>query len=136
MIAAALGYDVHDKALRISEETPSPLIMKTHCRTSLIHVQPHEVCGIHQKAVAIVSGKPVISHDFIACLGVHEPRDEIKIYATTTTRKPSIHMEMLQGTFNDTATISLVVNCIPFMLQTTPGLKTMLDVPVRYWPKP
>jgi 2,4-diaminopentanoate dehydrogenase len=79
--------------------------------------------GLHQVALGVTGGQPVIELDLTLAVGVTNAYDEITLYGDTVlkTRIPG-------GVHGDAATAALVVNSIPRITQAAPGLMTMADL--------
>lgn len=131
MIAVGLGYDLKDKDLRIEESVPEPIIAKSDVKTEFVEVKKGNPSGVYQYAYCFYKGRKIVSLDFKASVETEESYDSIKVFEKGKT-DPAIYLKVIGGIFGDRATISMVVNCAPFLLETSPGLKTMLDVPPRY----
>lgn len=131
MIAEGLGYDLNDKDLKIEESVPEPIIAKTDVKTKFVEVKRDNPSGVHQYAYCSYKGRKIVSLDFSAAVDIEESYDSIKVFEKDKA-EPTIYLKAIGGVFGDIATISMVVNCAPFLLETSPGLKTMLDVPPRY----
>ena len=98
---------------------------KIDVETEAIEVKPDQVGGISQLARAIIRGKEVITLDLQAYVGAEEEYDSIIIEGT-----PIIHGKISPGVHGDLATVAIVVNSIPKVINAEPGLMTMKDLPV------
>jgi hypothetical protein len=124
MIAAALGWPID----RI-QETREPIISTVQRATPFVTVSPGHVAGCVHKAIACRGGQPVITlihpqqiHPQVAGI---ETGDRIEILGTPNVRFAS-RPEIPGGQ----GTIALAVNMIPHVLNATPGLHSMADLPV------
>lgn len=131
MIAVGLGYDIQDKDLKIEESIPEPIIAKKDIKTEFVEVKKGNPSGVYQYSYCSYKGKKVVTLEFRAAVDIEESYDSTKVFEKGK-NEPTIHLKAIGGVFGDSATVSMVVNCAPFLLETTPGLKTMLDVPPRY----
>ena len=61
--------------------------------------------------------------------GADNPRDEIDIEGL-----PPVHLEIKGGIQGDQATAGVILNAVPLVVAHTPGLVTMLDLPVLRGP--
>ncbi len=120
MIAHALGWKL-DKV----EEVCEPVVAEKHVETQYFKVEPGFVRGLHQTVTGFMDGKEVIRLTIHAALGEENPRDEIFI-----TGEPDIHLIIYGGLHGDIATVSVTANMAPIVINATPGLKTMIDLPV------
>ena len=120
MVADALGW----KLDRITDEI-QPRIATETVASEFLAVDPGYVCGIIQDGVGYREGRPVITLHMEAYLGAPESYDAVEI-----TGSPALKMKIAGGIHGDIATTSMVVNSIPKILDVTPGLHTMRDMPL------
>ena len=120
LIAKALGWSLDEV-----QETIEPVIADRPLASEFIRVEPGQVAGLHQLARGLVGGREAITLDLWMVLRAHNPRDEVHIEAI-----PPIHMVIPGGTHGDRATVGVVVNSIAQVVAASPGLKTVLDLPV------
>ena len=120
MIGAALGW----KLERVLEKI-TPVISRKRVRTEYALVKKGNVAGVHQVASGTVAGKERIVLDLRMYAGAGNPHDSIRIEGV-----PPIHMTIRGGIQGDQATAAIVSNAIPNTLASTPGLKTMIDLPI------
>jgi hypothetical protein len=109
MIAGALGWKLD----------------KIEVETKAIEVKPGQVAGFKQLARGIRRGMDAITLDLQAYVGAEEEYDSIIIEGV-----PSIHGKISPGVHGDLATVAIVVNSIPKVINAEPGLVTMKDLPV------
>ncbi len=124
MISDALGLCV----TRI-EESREPIISTVYRETAHVKVAPGMVAGCAHVAVGYAGDKPVLKlvhpqqiHPHLEGQGTG---DYINIYG-----KPEIHMSTGPEIAGGIATMGVAVNMIPHVVAATPGLKSMLDLPV------
>lgn len=120
LIAEALGWKLDE-----IQESIEPVVADRPLSSDFIRVEPGQVAGLHQRARGLVEGREAITLDLWMVLRADEPRDEVWIEAV-----PPIHMVIPGGTHGDRATVGVVVNSIPQVVAASPGLKTILDLPV------
>jgi 4-hydroxy-tetrahydrodipicolinate reductase len=124
MIAATLGWDIE----RI-EETREPIVSQRHRETPFITVEPGQTAGCLHTAQAFSRGKPVIT--LVHPQQIHpeiegiETGDSVKITGT-----PNIRLAGTPEVPGGIATMAIAVNMIPRVLNASPGLHTMADLPV------
>ena len=121
MIAAALGWKLDE----IKEFPPEPVIAEKEIVTSYITVKPGYVAGLKSFAHGIKDGKPVIILEFISHAAVEEEYDAVSIEGT-----PRIYEKIAGGVHGDLGTVAVVINMIPKVLNSEPGLFTMKDMPL------
>jgi 4-hydroxy-tetrahydrodipicolinate reductase len=124
MIAGALGWAVE----RI-DETREPIVSQVRRETPFVKVEPGRVAGCLHIAVAYQRGTPVITlthpqqiHPQLA--GV-KTGDTIEIFGT-----PHVRLAGSPEIPGGQGTMALAVNMIPRILAASPGLHTMIDLPV------
>jgi len=120
MIASGLGW----KLERI-DEVVEPKLADSPVSSEYLKVEAGQVAGVNQTATGVVDGKPLIVLNLQAYLGCPEPREWIVIEG-----KPKIDLTIKGGVHGDIATASVIINSIPRVLNSKPGLMTMKDLPV------
>jgi len=120
MIAAALGWQLD----RITDEV-RPKIAAATVSSEFLAVDPGYVSGIIQDGVGYRHGTAVIAMHMEAYLGAPESYDEVRVKGV-----PNLTLRIPGGVPGDIATASIVVNSIPKVLASRPGLQTMKDLPV------
>ncbi|NIM13955.1 MAG: dihydrodipicolinate reductase [Candidatus Aminicenantes bacterium] len=120
MIAHRMGW-----VLERYEETIEPVIVEEQIETGLLTIKKGDAAGIHQIARGYVNGQERITMIFRAAIGEPEPRDIIEIDG-----EPPIVSIIKGGVNGDIATCAIVINAVKQILQASPGLKTMVDLPV------
>jgi len=121
MIAAALGWKLDE----IKEFPPEPVIAEKEIATSYTTVKPGYVAGLKSFAHGIKNEKPVIILEFISHAAVEEEYDAVLIEGT-----PRIHEKIIGGVHGDLGTVAVIINMIPKVLNSKPGLLTMKDLPL------
>ena len=120
MVASALGWQLDS----ITDDV-RPQIAEAPVASEFLAVDPGYVSGIVQDAVGYRHGTPVITMHMEAYLGAPEPYDEVRLQGI-----PPLTLRIPGGIPGDVATASIVVNSIPKVLSSRPGLRTMKDLPV------
>jgi 4-hydroxy-tetrahydrodipicolinate reductase len=120
MIADAMGWTLD----RITDDIEAKLATVT-ISSEYLAVDPGYVAGIIQDGVGYRKNEPVIKLHMEAYLGSPETYDSVEIEGS-----PNLSMKIAGGIHGDVATASIVVNSIPKVLQATPGLHTMRDLPL------
>jgi len=120
MIADSLGWTLD----RISDRV-EPKLAHVTISSEYLAVDPGYVCGIVQEGVGYRKKEPVIRLYMEAYLGAPDPLDAIEIDGS-----PRLSVRIPGGIHGDTATAALVINSIPKVLEASPGLHTMLDLPL------
>ena len=120
MIADALGWTLE----RVTDEI-APKIATQTVSSDFLTVDPGYVCGIVQRGVGYRHGRPAITLRFEAYLAAREAYDAVRIQGS-----PPLVVKIEGGVPGDIATASIVVNSIPKVVAASPGLHTMVDLPI------
>ncbi len=105
-------------------ETLEPVIADTDIDTGYKPISKGMARGVYQTGRGFVGGTEVITLTFRAAVGEPESYEQIEIEGD-----PPIKSRIPGGINGDTATCAITLNTIPAILKTTPGLKTMADIP-------
>lgn len=120
LIAGAMGWD-----LDRSDETLEPVLASSTITAGYKPIKKGSPAGVEQIGTGYVGDKEVIKLVFRAAVGEEKSYDKITIKGL-----PNVTTEIEGGVNGDVATCAITVNAIRSITKTTPGLKTMLDVPV------
>jgi 4-hydroxy-tetrahydrodipicolinate reductase len=120
MIADAVGW----KLDRITDDV-LPKVAESTVASDFLAVDPGYVCGLLQDGVGFRNGEPVITMHMEAYLGAPESYDSVEIDGS-----PALKMRIAGGVHGDVATTSIVVNSLPKVIEASPGLHTMRDMPI------
>lgn len=83
------------------------------------------VLGLHQVAVVRAEGEIKVELDLTMAVGVSDPSDRIEIAGD-----PPVNLVVSGGFHGDRATVGCVVNAIPFVIMASPGLQTVVTLPL------
>jgi 4-hydroxy-tetrahydrodipicolinate reductase len=121
MIAAALRWDLD----KITVDTVEPVVAQRQVESDAIKVKKGQVAGLKQTARGVMKRKDAITLDFQAYIGAKDEHDSIVIEGL-----PPIHQTISPCVHGDHATVAMIVNMIPKVMNAHPGLLTMKDLPV------
>jgi 2,4-diaminopentanoate dehydrogenase len=125
MVSDALGLDVAEIS-----ETIDPVVAREPVKTQFLEVAPGQVAGVHQIARGYAAGgAEKIYMELQMFVGASDPHDTVEIKGN-----PSLTLTIPGGTHGDIATASVVVNCIPAILDAPAGLRTSRDLPMCFLP--
>lgn len=129
MIDAALNLGLDE----IEELPPEAVIAKRKVTNSFTTIHKGEVLGLTSVGVGKRNGELVVTLDFQAYAEATPQYDEVIIEGL-----PRIHQRIEGGVQGDQGTIGMLLNLIPIVINESPGLKTMKDLPVprntmRFW---
>lgn len=121
-------FDTLGRELVDFESDVEPVLAQNRVETGHVTVQPGQVKGLRQVAVGYAEEGEFVRLTFLASLEAEDEGDTVKI-----TGDPNLEVK-LHGTNGDIATVAIVVNAIPPVLASMPGLVTMRDIPiVTHW---
>jgi len=121
MIAGALRWQLD----KIRVDPVKPVIAEKNVASEAIRVTRGQVAGLKQCAHGMVGGKERITLDFQAYIGAEKECDAVTIDGV-----PPIRQKISPCVHGDLATIAVIVNSIPKVINATPGLVTMKDLPI------
>lgn len=120
LIAKAIGWNLDE-----NRESLDPVIAGDKITNGYKPIEKGSPAGVEQVGSGFVDGKEVIKLVFRAAVGEEKSYDRITIKGL-----PNIITEIEGGLNGDVATCAITVNAVQSVTRSTPGLKTMLDVPV------
>ncbi len=120
MVAAVNGW-----VLDGADETLEPVIAGSDVRLGDEIIRRGSALGVEQKASGYAAGEEVINLVFRAAVGEKETYDSIQIEGI-----PSFISRIPGGINGDIATCAVTVNAVRSVVGASPGLRTMIDVPV------
>ncbi len=122
MVADGLGLTVEEIT-----ETIQPVIAKETVKSEYLEVGAGQVAGIHQVACGLAGGKEKVYLELQMYVGAKAPSDTVEL-----TGEPNLKLTVPGGIHGDFATAAVAVNCIPAMVEASPGLRTSRDIPMSY----
>lgn len=120
LIAAAMGWKLDEIS-----ETLEPVFAKQKITSGYKPIEKDMPAGVEQIGSGYLDGKEVIKLIFRAAVGEKKSYDRITINGL-----PNIQTEVEGGVNGDVATCAITVNAVKSIVTCSPGLKTMLDIPV------
>ena len=124
MIADGMGVKL-DKV----EQSQEPIMSSTHRETDYVTVEAGNLAGVRQRAFGYEGDKLFIEMDHPQQVKPQieniNTGDYIQIKGT-----PDINLQITPEIPGGIGTIAMAVNMIPHVINSEPGLKTMLDLPV------
>ncbi|WP_040211526.1 2,4-diaminopentanoate dehydrogenase, partial [Clostridium polynesiense] len=126
LVSKALGMEIDE-----IEEIREPIISKTYRRTEYVEVKPGMVAGCRHIAYGKFKGETIITMEHPQQVNPEleniKTGDFIEILG-----EPKISMAITPETPGGTGTVALAVNMIPLVISASPGLKTMIDLPLPH----
>lgn len=125
MVAGALGWQLNDV-----QQTFSPIVSLKERRLPCgITIEPGTLSGYHQTVEGIYGNQPVMTFNYVC--DVFPEMDGLKPHdVIVMTGIPSLSFVVEGGIPGAVATTAMTVNMIPQVMNATPGLKTMTDLPL------
>jgi 4-hydroxy-tetrahydrodipicolinate reductase len=121
MLSQATGLQVDE----IKELPPEAIISDMERSLTFTDIKKGNVAGLRSVAIGRRNGKNVITLEFVSNANVKRPYDEVEIDG-----EPPIKERIQRGVHGDVGTVGMVFNAIPKVLNSAPGLVTMLDLPL------
>jgi len=118
-IAERLGWK-----LDRNTESLEPVIADEPVDTGYKPISKGMACGVQQVGRGFVGDREVITLNFRAAVGEPESYDQVYIDA-----EPPIRSRIAGGVNGDIATCAITLNAVRSILQSSPGLKTMAQIP-------
>lgn len=119
-IADAVGWELDH-----TEDVITPVVSHQEVNTKDLNIPEGNAIGVRQEGRAYFKGEERIKLIFEAAVGTGVSYDEVNIVG-----EPNICSRIEGGVHGDVATCSIVLNTIPHIINATPGLKTMKDLPI------
>jgi len=125
MITDAIGWKLSEKV----RQTQEPIVTKVPRKTKYVEVAAGDVAGCNMNGFGYVDGQVKVEM-------IHPQQIEPQLEGTDTgdyvTIKgtPDINLSIKPEVPGGIGTIAMCVNMIPQVINASPGLKTMLDLPV------
>jgi 4-hydroxy-tetrahydrodipicolinate reductase len=123
LVARGLGWKLDPV-----EERILPQMAVKSVRTKYLTVKAGQVAGIHHTCRGFRDGKEVLSLDLKMFVGARKPYDQVVIDGV-----PPIRLRFEGGVAGDQATIGMLLSMAPLVAGASPGLKTMLDLPLPHF---
>lgn len=118
LVSAGLGFGCEE-----FEEAIDPF-MATKALDGPVPVDVGRVAGVSQVARGFSAGREVVTLSITLALGAPDPHDLIQLEGD-----PPIQLRVDGGVAGDRATAWSIVNCIPAVVTSEPGIVTVLDLP-------
>ena len=122
MVGNGLGVEFES----VTDETIEPIVADRVIRTQYLEVQPGQVAGVHQT----IYGKGRI--DVSLELRMYVGAEAVAADKVIVRGVPDVEMTIKDGVHGDRATAAMVVNSIPRIMQSRPGVLTMDDIPISF----
>jgi len=118
-IADRLGWKLDRR-----EETIEPVIADEDIHSGYKPISKGMARGVHQVGKGFLGDREVITLTFKAAVGEPESYERVLIEG-----EPNIDSRITGGINGDIATCAITLNAVRSVLQASPGLRTMADIP-------
>ena len=120
MIADAVGWELDE----IKVDQVQPVVLDHNAASDAIDVPKGHNAGSMQMAYGMKGGEALITMDFKAYIGAPDEFDSVTIRG-----EPPINERTSPCVHGDFGTIAITSNMMPQVINSDPGLKTMVDMP-------
>jgi hypothetical protein len=120
LLGAGLGFK-----LDTIEQGVEPIVAKSEVRVGDRVIPEGKVLGLRNTGTGVCRGETLVTMDFQAYFGCESPMDEVILDSS-----PPMHLQIPGGAHGDLATAAMLINAGVRLLETGPGLKTMLQIPL------
>jgi hypothetical protein len=121
LIAHSFGHRIENIL-----ESAEPIVARKPIETAFLRIRKGQTCGVHQRAEAFIRGKFRVSLDLKMYLDANDPHDAIRIVGD-----PPLDVLIRGGVAGDQATVAALVNTAPRLMQASPGLRLISQLPLR-----
>ena len=118
-IADRLGWKLDRR-----KETLEPVIADDDIQSGYKPISKGMARGVHQVGKGFLGDREVITLTFKAAVGEPESYEQVQIDG-----EPNIKSRITGGVNGDIATCAITLNAVRSVLQASPGLRTMADIP-------
>ena len=119
MLADALGW----KLDRVEVGGVEPVFADAATDAGYVRIRRGDVAGVKQAARGLVGGDPRIELNFAAYVGSEAEYDQVEIDGV-----PPVNCRISPCVHGDHGTVAMLVNMVPKVVASAPGLYTMKDM--------
>lgn len=119
MLADAIGW----KLGKVEVGKVEPVIAGKATSEGYVKIPAGRVAGVKQSARGLAGGKALIMLNFAAYVGSDEEYDRVEIDGT-----PPVNCKISPCVHGDHGTVAMLVNMVPKVVASPPGLLTMKDM--------
>lgn len=120
LVAEGMGWTLDRVAEKIT-----PVLARKKVETPHLVVKAGEVAGIHHVCKGYRSNKEAVTLDLQMYVGAKKPYDRISIQG-----RPQVNLLFEKGVAGDEATVAMLVAMVPSVVASSPGVRSMADVPI------
>jgi len=126
LLAHAMGWQLDE-----IRETCEPVVATSRVTTKFFDVAPGQSLGIHQKCLGLAGGETKIKLDLQMYLDAPLPHDAIVVKG-----RPELNLVLNGGVAGDDATVAALINIVPRLLASAPGVRLITELAVPAWQNP
>ncbi len=119
MLAGAVGW----KLDRMEVGKVEPVVAEAATSEGYVRIPRGRVAGVKQSARGVLNGRPLIELNFMAYVGSEEEYDQVEVEGT-----PRVNCKISPCVHGDHGTVAMLVNMVPKVASSPPGLRTMKDM--------
>lgn len=123
LVAHAMGWSLDN----LTEEG-EPVLAECEISTPFFNVPKGKVCGIRQRAVGSSGGVERVVLEIAMFLGASQSHDRVIVRGN-----PPLDVVVQGGVAGDEATVAALVNVVPRLLASAPGLRLATDLVLPKW---
>jgi len=113
------------------KEKITPILASKNFTTKYFQIDKGKVCGMNHVVQGFYGKQKLISLDLQMRVDLYKSFDKIIVDGT-----PKLNVIVENGVFGDTATVAMLVNCIPSLLHAEFGLLTMKNIQIPNYLNP
>jgi 4-hydroxy-tetrahydrodipicolinate reductase len=118
LIAMGMGWSLDE-----IKSTIEPVL--TSAASPRAEIAPGRVAGLRQLAIGLRGGRELVRLQLEMSVAAPDPHDQVWIDGD-----PALDARINGGTHGDRGTVGTIINAIPTVFAASPGLKTVLDLPL------
>lgn len=123
MVADVIGVS----GRRTLRDELRPIVADGPVRSGTAQIEAGRVAGVHQILTLEADGEEKVRLEVELYVGAERPRDTFSIEG-----EPPLEVSLPGGVPGDSATAAVTIHCALRVKDLAPGLRTVLDVPVRF----
>ncbi|MAX27694.1 MAG: dihydrodipicolinate reductase [Phycisphaeraceae bacterium] len=120
LLAHSMGWHVTADDI---VETLEPVVADKPIKTEHVTVEPGQTRGLHQMVKVMYKGELVIDLDLTMALCEETPHDTVTIEGA-----PNLTLTFPDGVPGDQATVASLINSVPRLITSKPGLRLMTEL--------
>ena len=120
LLAHSMGWHISADDI---VETLEPVVADKPIKTEYVTVEVGQTRGLHQMVKVMYQGELVIDLDLTMALCEEHPHDTVSVIGA-----PNLTLTFPSGVPGDQATVASLINAVPRLVRSTPGLRLMTEL--------